>query len=153
MRAGVEHAVGSVASRVGDGHREQPTPPSGDCSVEERSEERMRVMMSSRMGRVWLRVLPRSWRLSRVALAGRRDRPWPRDRHHRFRRFGDGVVMAAATFTSGRGGYLTGVSEGIPEVPVRASVPVRTILATIGLILATVVAVLFVMRVEQVLVW
>src|SRR3954451_6219026 len=41
----------------------------------------------------------------------------------------------------------------MPEVPVRASVPVRTILATIGLILATVVAVLFVMRVEQVLVW
>ena len=35
----------------------------------------------------------------------------------------------------------------------RASVPVRTILATIGLILATVVAVLLVMRVEQVLVW
>jgi predicted PurR-regulated permease PerM len=32
-------------------------------------------------------------------------------------------------------------------------VPVRTILATIGLVLATVVAVLFVMRVEQVLVW
>jgi predicted PurR-regulated permease PerM len=32
-------------------------------------------------------------------------------------------------------------------------VPVRTILATIGLILATVVAVLFVWRVEQVLVW
>src|SRR3954468_4485796 len=41
----------------------------------------------------------------------------------------------------------------MPEVPGRASVPVRTILATIGLILATVVAVLFVMRVEQVLVW
>ena len=41
----------------------------------------------------------------------------------------------------------------MPEVPVRATVPVRTILATIGLILATVVAVLFVMRVEQVLVW
>ena len=39
------------------------------------------------------------------------------------------------------------------EVPVRATVPVRTILAVIGLILATVVAVLFVMRVEQVLVW
>jgi predicted PurR-regulated permease PerM len=47
----------------------------------------------------------------------------------------------------------TAVSEATPEVPVRASVPVRTILATIGLILATVVAVLFVMRVEQVLVW
>ena len=45
------------------------------------------------------------------------------------------------------------MSEATPEVPVRASVPVRTILATIGLILATVVAVLFVMRVEQVLVW
>src|SRR3954453_6878975 len=41
----------------------------------------------------------------------------------------------------------------MPEVPGRATVPVRTILATIGLILATVVAVLFVMRVEQVLVW
>jgi predicted PurR-regulated permease PerM len=41
----------------------------------------------------------------------------------------------------------------MPEVPVRATVPVRTILATIGLILATIVAVLFVMRVEQVLVW
>jgi predicted PurR-regulated permease PerM len=41
----------------------------------------------------------------------------------------------------------------MPEVPVRATVPVRTILATIGLILATVVAVLFIMRVEQVLVW
>jgi len=41
----------------------------------------------------------------------------------------------------------------MPEVPVRATVPVRTILATIGLVLATVVAVLFVMRVEQVLVW
>jgi predicted PurR-regulated permease PerM len=41
----------------------------------------------------------------------------------------------------------------MPEVPVRATVPVRTILATIGLILATVVAVLFVMRVEQVLIW
>jgi predicted PurR-regulated permease PerM len=37
------------------------------------------------------------------------------------------------------------------EVPVRATVPIRTILATIGLILATVVAVLFVMRVQ--LVW
>ena len=35
----------------------------------------------------------------------------------------------------------------------RATVPVRTILVTIGLILATVVAVLFVMRVERVLVW
>ena len=45
------------------------------------------------------------------------------------------------------------VSDTTPEVPVRATVPVRTILATIGLILATVVAVLFVMRVEQVLVW
>jgi predicted PurR-regulated permease PerM len=45
------------------------------------------------------------------------------------------------------------VSNATPEVPVRASVPVRTILATIGLILATVVAVLLVMRVEQVLVW
>jgi hypothetical protein len=45
------------------------------------------------------------------------------------------------------------VSNATPGVPVRASVPVRTILATIGLILATVVAVLFVMRVEQVLVW
>ena len=32
-------------------------------------------------------------------------------------------------------------------------VPVKTILATIGLILATVVAVLFVTRVERVLVW
>jgi predicted PurR-regulated permease PerM len=41
----------------------------------------------------------------------------------------------------------------MPEVPVRATVPVRTILATIGLILATVVAVLFVMRVEQVMIW
>src|SRR4051794_20761042 len=41
----------------------------------------------------------------------------------------------------------------MPEVPVRATVPVRTILATIGLVLATVVAVLFIMRVEQVLVW
>jgi predicted PurR-regulated permease PerM len=41
----------------------------------------------------------------------------------------------------------------MPEVPVRATVPVRTILATIGLVLAAVVAVLFVMRVEQVLVW
>ena len=41
----------------------------------------------------------------------------------------------------------------MPEVPVRATVPVRTILVTIGLILATVVAVLFVMRVERVLVW
>jgi predicted PurR-regulated permease PerM len=45
------------------------------------------------------------------------------------------------------------VTDTTPEVPVRATVPVRTILATIGLILATVVAVLFVMRVEQVLVW
>jgi len=45
------------------------------------------------------------------------------------------------------------VSNATPEVPVRASVPVRTILATIGLILTTVVAVLLVMRVEQVLVW
>src|SRR4051795_4860053 len=45
------------------------------------------------------------------------------------------------------------MSDTMPEVPVRATVPVRTILATIGLILATVVAVLFVMRVEQVLVW
>jgi predicted PurR-regulated permease PerM len=45
------------------------------------------------------------------------------------------------------------VSNATPEVPVRATVPVRTILATIGLILATIVAVLFVMRVEQVLVW
>jgi predicted PurR-regulated permease PerM len=45
------------------------------------------------------------------------------------------------------------VTDTPPEVPVRATVPVRTILATIGLILATVVAVLFVMRVEQVLVW
>jgi predicted PurR-regulated permease PerM len=45
------------------------------------------------------------------------------------------------------------VSETPREVPVRATVPVRTILATIGLILATVVAVLFVRRVEQVLVW
>jgi predicted PurR-regulated permease PerM len=45
------------------------------------------------------------------------------------------------------------VSDTTPEVPVRATVPVRTILATIGLILATLVAVLFVMRVEQVLVW
>jgi predicted PurR-regulated permease PerM len=52
-----------------------------------------------------------------------------------------------------RGVVSTAVSEATPEVPVRASVPVRTILATIGLILATVVAVLFVMRVEQVLVW
>src|SRR3954447_5863536 len=41
----------------------------------------------------------------------------------------------------------------MPEVPVRATVPVRTILATIGLVLATIVAVLFIMRVEQVLVW
>src|SRR3954447_6135915 len=41
----------------------------------------------------------------------------------------------------------------MPEVPVRATVPVRTILATIGLVLATVVAVLFIMRVEQVLSW
>jgi predicted PurR-regulated permease PerM len=45
------------------------------------------------------------------------------------------------------------VSNATPEVPVRATVPIRTILATIGLILATIVAVLFVMRVEQVLVW
>ena len=45
------------------------------------------------------------------------------------------------------------VNETPREVPVRATVPVRTILATIGLILATVVAVLFVRRVEQVLVW
>jgi predicted PurR-regulated permease PerM len=45
------------------------------------------------------------------------------------------------------------VSDTTSEIPVRATVPVRTILATIGLILATVVAVLFVMRVEQVLVW
>ena len=45
------------------------------------------------------------------------------------------------------------MTEASREVPVRATVPVRTILATIGLILATVVAVLFVMRVEQVLVW
>jgi predicted PurR-regulated permease PerM len=45
------------------------------------------------------------------------------------------------------------VSNATPEVPVRATVPVRTILATIGLILATIIAVLFVMRVEQVLVW
>ena len=45
------------------------------------------------------------------------------------------------------------MSDVTPELPVRATVPVRTILATIGLILATVVAVLFVMRVEQVLVW
>src|SRR3954454_11244801 len=50
-------------------------------------------------------------------------------------------------------GYPPAVSNATPEVPVRASVPVRTILATIGLILATVVAVLLVMRVEQVLVW
>ena len=35
----------------------------------------------------------------------------------------------------------------------RATVPVRTILAVIGLILATVVAVLFVMQVQQVLTW
>jgi hypothetical protein len=56
-------------------------------------------------------------------------------------------------FTRGGGGYVTAVGETTPQVPVRASVPVRTILATIGLILATVVAVLFVMRVEQVLVW
>jgi predicted PurR-regulated permease PerM len=52
-----------------------------------------------------------------------------------------------------RGVASGAVSEATPEVPVRASVPVRTILATIGLILATIVAVLFVMRVEQVLVW
>jgi predicted PurR-regulated permease PerM len=45
------------------------------------------------------------------------------------------------------------VTASTPEVPVRATVPVRTILATIGLILATVVTVLFIMRVEQVLVW
>jgi predicted PurR-regulated permease PerM len=45
------------------------------------------------------------------------------------------------------------VTHTLPEVPVRASVPVRTILATIGLLLATLVAVLFVMRVERVLVW
>ena len=45
------------------------------------------------------------------------------------------------------------VSDTPPEVPVRATVPVRTILATIGLILATVVAVLFVIQVERVLVW
>src|SRR3954467_8501216 len=50
-------------------------------------------------------------------------------------------------------GYPLAMSSTTPEVPVRASVPIRTILATIGLILATVVAVLFVMRVEQVLVW
>src|SRR3954467_5267048 len=56
-------------------------------------------------------------------------------------------------FTRGGGGYVTAVGETTPQVPVRASVPVRTILATIGLILATVVAVMFVMRVEQVLVW
>jgi predicted PurR-regulated permease PerM len=49
--------------------------------------------------------------------------------------------------------HPSAVSNAMPEVPVRATVPVRTILATIGLILATVVAVLFVMRVEQVLVW
>src|SRR3954447_4266977 len=52
-----------------------------------------------------------------------------------------------------RGVVSTAVSEATPEVPVRATVPVRTILATIGLVLATVVAVLFIMRVEQVLVW
>src|SRR5215210_4099385 len=52
-----------------------------------------------------------------------------------------------------RGVASIAVSEATPEVPVRASVPVRTILATTGLILATIVAVLFVMRVEQVLVW
>jgi hypothetical protein len=45
------------------------------------------------------------------------------------------------------------VASNERAIPVRATVPVRTILATIGLILATVVAVLFVMRVEQVLVW
>ena len=45
------------------------------------------------------------------------------------------------------------MSDARPEVPVRATVPVRTILAVIGLILATVLVVLFVMRVEQVLVW
>ena len=45
------------------------------------------------------------------------------------------------------------MAENSQEVPVRATVPVRTILAVIGLILATVLAVLFVMRVEQVLVW
>ena len=39
----------------------------------------------------------------------------------------------------------------VSDAPSR--VPVRTILATIGLVLSTVVAVLFVMRVEQVLVW
>jgi predicted PurR-regulated permease PerM len=37
--------------------------------------------------------------------------------------------------------------------PGRGQVPIRTILAAIGLVLATVVAVLFVMRVERVLVW
>jgi predicted PurR-regulated permease PerM len=45
------------------------------------------------------------------------------------------------------------VTDATREVPVRASVSVRTILATIGLILATVVAVQFVLRVEQVLTW
>jgi predicted PurR-regulated permease PerM len=36
---------------------------------------------------------------------------------------------------------------------IRSRVPVRTILATIGLVLATVVAVQFIIRVEQVLIW
>jgi predicted PurR-regulated permease PerM len=51
-------------------------------------------------------------------------------------------------FLPPRGGHTTAVVNYAP-----ARVPVRTILATIGLVLATVVAVLFVMRVEQVLVW
>jgi predicted PurR-regulated permease PerM len=64
-----------------------------------------------------------------------------------------GTSTPTSGFTAYTVGYPGPVSVPMPEVPVRATVPVRTILATIGLILATVVAVLFVMRVEQVLVW
>ena len=54
-----------------------------------------------------------------------------------------------------------GASPRTPAVSIAAQpgalqqrqVPVRTILTTIGLVLATVVAVLFVMQVERVLVW
>jgi predicted PurR-regulated permease PerM len=41
----------------------------------------------------------------------------------------------------------------VDPAPARTQVPTRTILATIGLVLATAVAVLFVMRVERILVW
>jgi predicted PurR-regulated permease PerM len=55
-------------------------------------------------------------------------------------------VEATITARSARG-YPPGVGD------IYTRVPVRTILATIGLVLATVVAVRFVMQVEQVLVW